>query len=99
MARKKRETNFWVSYSDLATGMMIIFMVVMLLMIAIQKKKSNAQQEAVNQVVTKLGTILKTKPKFAEKNPTWVWEFKEREAEAPENRQCHSATLGAGLPR
>lgn len=66
MGRKKRESNFWVSYSDLSTGMMIIFMVVMLLMVAIQKMKSAAQQDAVEQIVAQLQVILGAKPKVSE---------------------------------
>jgi hypothetical protein len=66
MGRKKRESNFWVSYSDLSTGMMIIFMVVMLLMVAIQKMKSAAQQDAVEQIVARLQVILGAKPKVSE---------------------------------
>jgi hypothetical protein len=76
----KRQSSFWVSYSDLATGMMIVFMLVMLLMVAIQqlkeeqraeerkreKQEHTERQEAVQAVVNKLQIILGTKPKFAE---------------------------------
>ena len=58
MARKKRESSFWVSYSDLSTGLMIVFLIVMVLMIAVEQNKSTAQQESVKQIVSKLEVIL-----------------------------------------
>ena len=51
MGRKVKEANFWVSYSDLATGLMIVFMVVMLLMVARSRMQSATQQERVQNVV------------------------------------------------
>lgn len=65
MGRRKQEATFWVSYSDLATGMMICFMLVTLLMVALQQQQSKVQQEAVEEVVSKLEVILGTKPEYA----------------------------------
>ena len=48
------ENNFWVSYSDLATGLMIVFMLVMLIMVMIQKKATEAQSETISEITSKL---------------------------------------------
>ena len=66
MARKVKEANFWVSYSDLATGLMIIFMVVMLLMVVRSKLQAASQQDRVRDVVESIEIILNTKSKLAE---------------------------------
>lgn len=51
MSDQQPKTNFWISYSDLATGLMIIFMVVMLLFIVISKiNEEQAQVEKENLI-------------------------------------------------
>jgi len=66
MARKVKEANFWVSYSDLATGLMIVFMVVMLLMVVRSKLQTAMQRDRVRDVVESIEIILSTKSKLAE---------------------------------
>lgn len=66
MARRVKEANFWVSYSDLATGLMIVFMVVMLLMVVRSKLQTAMQQDRVRDVVESIEIILNTKSKLAE---------------------------------
>ena len=60
------ENNFWVSYSDLATGLMIVFMLVMLIMVMIQKKATEAQSETISEITSKLEIILGEKSKLAD---------------------------------
>jgi hypothetical protein len=62
---RKPQSNFWVSYSDLATGLMIVFMVVMLLMVLKSVLLSNQQQveretqrESVAEIVRQIQVIL-----------------------------------------
>ncbi|GEM_PF-2886908 len=66
MAREVKQANFWVSYSDLATGLMIVFMVVMLLMVVRSKLQTAMQQDRVREVVESIEIILNTKSKLAE---------------------------------
>ena len=66
MGRRAKEANFWVSYSDLATGLMIVFMVVMLLMIVRSKLQAALQQDRVRDVVESIEIILNTKSRLAE---------------------------------
>ena len=65
MARKVKEANFWVSYSDLATGLMIVFMVVMLLMVVRSKLQTAMQQDRVKDVVQSIEIILSAKSRLA----------------------------------
>lgn len=58
--------TFWVSYSDLATGLMIVFMLVMLIMVMIQKKATEAQTETISEITSKLEIILGEKSKLAD---------------------------------
>ena len=60
------ENNFWVSYSDLATGLMIVFMLVMLIMVMIQKKATEAQTETISEITSTLEIILGEKSKLAD---------------------------------
>jgi len=60
------ESNFWVSYSDLATGLMIVFMLVMLIMVMIQKDATEAQTETISEITAKLEIILGEKSKLAD---------------------------------
>ena len=58
------DNTFWVSYSDLATGLMIVFMLVMLIMVMIQKKATEAQTETISEITSKLEIILGEKSKL-----------------------------------
>ncbi len=60
------ENNFWVSYSDLATGLMIVFMLVMLIMVIIQKDSTEQQSERISEITSKLEIILGEKSKLAD---------------------------------
>src|SRR5210317_2084295 len=60
------ENNFWVSYSDLATGLMIVFMLVMLIMVMMQKKANEVQTETISEITSKLEIILGEKSKLAD---------------------------------
>lgn len=60
------ESNFWVSYSDLATGLMIVFMLVMLIMVMIQKDATESQTETISEITAKLEIILGEKSKLAD---------------------------------
>ena len=69
MSRRKEnaeDSNFWVSYSDLATGLMIVFMVVMLIMVIIQKDQTERQTERISEITAKLEIILGEKSKLSE---------------------------------
>ena len=79
MKRREAENNFWISYSDLATGLMMVFMVVMLMMVVISKfeaeKQANEaaaakravirQKEQLQKVVREIETILGSKSSLA----------------------------------
>ncbi len=67
MAKKTNEnSNFWVSYSDLATGLMIVFLLVMLIMIILQKQNGEIQAERVSEITAKIEIILGQKSKLSE---------------------------------
>lgn len=61
-----KSDSFWVSYSDLATGLMIVFMVVMLIMVIMQKQTGEVQTDRVQEVVRKIEIILGQKSKLSE---------------------------------
>ena len=57
MAQKTPQSDsFWVSYSDLATGLMIVFMVVMLIMVIMQKQTGEVQTERIKKWFSKSGS-------------------------------------------
>lgn len=58
--------SFWVSYSDLATGLMIVFMVVTLIMVALVVESSETQKESVQKIVIQLRVILNTRAQLAD---------------------------------
>lgn len=58
--------SFWVSYSDLATGLMIVFMLVMLIMVILQKQEGEIQTERISEVTAKIEIILGQKSKLSE---------------------------------
>jgi outer membrane protein OmpA-like peptidoglycan-associated protein len=60
------ENTFWVSYSDLSTGLMIVFMLVMLIMVMIQKQNTENQSERISEITSKLEIILGEKSKLAD---------------------------------
>ena len=67
MAKKTPQSDsFWVSYSDLATGLMIVFMVVMLIMVIMQKQTGEVQTDRVQDVVRKIEVILGQKSKLSD---------------------------------
>lgn len=67
MAKKaKASSNFWVSYSDLATGLMIVFLLVMIIMIIMQKQNGEIQAERVSEITAKIEIILGQKSKLSE---------------------------------
>ena len=66
MSGQQQEDSFWVSYSDLATGLMIVFLVVMLIMMAIAKQQDELEQERVEELVQELQIILGTRQQLAE---------------------------------
>ena len=45
--------SFWVSYSDLATGLMIVFMLVMIIMVILQKQSNEVQTDRLSELVRK----------------------------------------------
>ncbi|MEC8382756.1 MAG: hypothetical protein VXZ96_20685 [Myxococcota bacterium] len=61
-----KSDSFWVSYSDLATGLMIVFMVVMLIMVIMQKQTGEVQTDRVQEVVRKIEIILGQKSKLSD---------------------------------
>jgi hypothetical protein len=58
--------SFWVSYSDLATGLMIVFMLVMLIMVILQKQDGEVQTERISEVTAKIEIILGQKSKLSD---------------------------------
>lgn len=68
MPKKKTQENnsFWISYSDLATGLMIVFMLVMLIMVIMQKQQGELQTERVSELTQKIEIILGQKSKLSE---------------------------------
>ena len=80
MKNRDVQDNFWVSYADLATGLMIVFMVVMLLMVIISKfeteqkqaeavkarKAAIRQKDRLKDVVSAIQVILGAKEGLAE---------------------------------
>jgi flagellar motor protein MotB len=63
---QRSEDSFWISYSDLATGLMIVFMVVMLLMMVISKEQNESKQVEIQRLAEKLEIILGTRAKLAD---------------------------------
>lgn len=63
---KPQADSFWVSYSDLSTGLMIVFMLVMLIMVILQKQTGEIQTNRVKEVVRKIEIILGQKAKLSE---------------------------------
>lgn len=63
--RAKQDT-FWVSYSDLATGLMLVFMVVTLITVALMTRAAETQQESVRKIVVQLRVILNTRSRLAD---------------------------------
>ena len=61
MPKKKQQAeepdSFWVSYSDLATGLMIVFMLVMIIMVIMQKQSNEVQTDKLSELVRKLEMI------------------------------------------
>lgn len=66
MGKAKENSNFWVSYSDLATGLMIVFLLVMIIMIIMQKQNGEIQAERVSEITAKIEIILGQKSKLSE---------------------------------
>ena len=70
MARSKSSQSseeggsFWISYSDLSTGLMIAFMLVMLLMVILQKQQGEDQTDRVADIVRKIEIMLGQKSKL-----------------------------------
>jgi len=58
--------SFWVSYSDLATGLMIVFMLVMLIMVIMQKQQGEVQTDRISEVTAKIEIILGQKSKLSD---------------------------------
>ena len=58
--------SFWISYSDLSTGLMIVFMLIMLIMVMIQKKATENQTERISDITAKLEIILGEKSKLSD---------------------------------
>jgi hypothetical protein len=71
MPKKKQQAeepdSFWVSYSDLATGLMIVFMLVMIIMVILQKSSNEVQTDKLSELVRKLEMILGQKNDLGEK--------------------------------
>jgi outer membrane protein OmpA-like peptidoglycan-associated protein len=58
--------SFWVSYSDLATGLMIVFMLVMIIMVVLQKQSNEERTDRLAKIVAKIEIILGQKSKLGE---------------------------------
>lgn len=67
MARHRREDqSFWISYSDLASGLMIAFLLVMLIMVAISRHHTEMRRERVKELVDRVQVILGTRARLAD---------------------------------
>lgn len=62
----KENNSFWVSYSDLATGLMIVFMLIMLIMMIMQQQATEVQSERISEITAKIEIILGQKSKLSE---------------------------------
>ena len=59
-------SSFWVSYSDLATGLMIVFMLVMIIMVILQKQSNEDRTDRLAKIVAKIEIILGQKSKLGD---------------------------------
>ena len=62
----KENNTFWVSYSDLSTGLMIVFLLVMLIMIMAQKQNGEIKAQRVSELTAKLELSLGQKSRLSE---------------------------------
>lgn len=83
---KHREVSFWVSYSDLATALMIVFVVVMLMMVAVAMKDREAQSGRVEDLASQIQVILGARQSLASAIGTAM-------AEAPKVGESGSAAM------
>ena len=73
MAGGRQEQSFWISYADLSTGLMMVFLLIMVVLVfAITREhRQNEEQrenrdEEIRNVVEQISIILGTKQKLAE---------------------------------
>ena len=62
----QENNSFWISYSDLATGLMIVFMLIMLIMVILQKQATEVQTERISEITAKIEIILGQKSKLSD---------------------------------
>ncbi|HHO54656.1 MAG TPA: hypothetical protein ENK18_28215 [Deltaproteobacteria bacterium] len=70
---QRHDASFWISYSDLATGLMIVFMLVMLLLMAVgnqqraeAKRQIDEQQQRIQELLESVQIILGTRARLAD---------------------------------
>ena len=76
---KKRNLSFWISYSDLTTGLMIVFLLIMVTMVLLLKQQSIKQKESVRKIVQDAKTSIVTRAELAKELKKAVQNINEHE--------------------
>ena len=60
-----RKQGFWISYSDLTTGLMIVFLLIMVTVVLVLKQQSMDQKESVKEIVEDTKSSIVTRSELA----------------------------------
>lgn len=71
MAKKKRESNFWTSYSDLMTSLFFVMLVLFVLTITLLHKKIVATQKQLNKIEEIQNSIQNINKEYFEYDPKY----------------------------
>ncbi|MCB9779917.1 MAG: hypothetical protein H6742_15240 [Alphaproteobacteria bacterium] len=63
---RKTDDTFWISYADLATGTMVVFLIVAAVMIAANQQREDERKREVEELAEEVRVILGTRAKLAE---------------------------------
>ena len=62
----KKSHGFWISYSDLTTGLMVVFLLIMVTMVLFLKHQSSLQKQSVREIVEDTKSSVVTRAELAQ---------------------------------